>query len=150
MALSYRLLIPSAIRVAFLYALLVDWLCKVASLWLNGMVSLDENPVADAKYRLAASVLLKSPPRSKWLLSENQSARFTAEQAETHWFVSCQKTEYQSIIQRRERPLSEPSTTSSRTSQIRTTSDEISWSRVQLSKLIKAVFELHLDLAKTA
>jgi hypothetical protein len=85
--MSYRLLIRNAIRVAFLYALLVDWLCKVTSLWLNGMVSLDENQVADAKFRLAASVLPKSPQRSKWLLLENQSERFTAEQVETHWFV---------------------------------------------------------------
>ena len=74
-------------RVAFIYALFVALPCKVVYLWHNGTVSLDENPVADAKFRHAASVLRKFPPRSKWHLLVLQSARFTAEPVATRSFV---------------------------------------------------------------
>ncbi|MFQ3317303.1 MAG: hypothetical protein ACI8T6_000730 [Candidatus Poseidoniaceae archaeon] len=150
MAPSYRLSKPNVIRVAFLYALLVALDCKVASLWLNGMVSLDVNLVADAKFRLAASVLLKSLLRSKWLSLENQSVRFTAELVETPWFASCPKTEFQSTTQRRGRQPSEPSTMSLKTNQTRTMFDETSSLKAQLSKLTKVEFELLPDLARTA
>ena len=71
------------LRVAFIYALFVALFRKVVSLWHNGTVSLDENPVVDEKFRHAASVLRKFLPRSKWLLLVSQSARFTAEQVVT-------------------------------------------------------------------
>jgi hypothetical protein len=66
------------LRVAFIYALFVALFRKVVSLWHNGTVSLDENPVADAKFRHAASALRKFLPRSKWHLLAHLSARFTA------------------------------------------------------------------------
>jgi len=145
----FRRLKQIVVRVAFLYALLVALLCKVASIWLNGMVSLDENPVADAKCRLAASVLLKSQPRSNWLSSANQSAKSTAEPVVTPWFGLCPKTESQSTIQRRERLLSEPSTMLSKTNLTLTMFDVTFWSKAQSSKPTKGVFELLLVLEKT-
>ena len=66
-------------RVAFIYGSPVGVSCKEATQWLNGTEFHAENLVADVKYRLAVSALLKSQLRSKSPKSVNQSAKFTAE-----------------------------------------------------------------------